>query len=141
MLETKVRLSLVIPGATMLSSQECEKMSKEDAFDHSTLLIDVVHKKGKKVYKDKELLDIYTRKSRYATQNICLNKDAYKYMTSDEIPLAKYAKKVKVSSKDKPDRFVPAWAIMSINQRLKVHFDLIAQHLGAVSYTYQILED
>ena len=34
MVETKVRLSMEVPGATMLSSQDCEKMSKKDSYNH-----------------------------------------------------------------------------------------------------------
>ena len=48
MSEIKVRLSMSVPGAQMLSSQDCEKMSKKDAYDYSTLVVSFKEKKGKK---------------------------------------------------------------------------------------------
>ena len=48
MSEIKVRLSMEVPGATMLSSQDCEKMSKKkDAFDHTTIVVEHQVKEGK----------------------------------------------------------------------------------------------
>ena len=48
--EIKVRLSMVVPGATMLSSLDCEKMSKNEAYEQSTVTVDSKVKKGNKLF-------------------------------------------------------------------------------------------
>lgn len=127
MSDIKIRLSLVIPGATMLSSQDCEKMSKKDAYDQHTLSIVSTKKEGKKIKKQRETLLIHTRKTIPARQAISISQEAYDYMVnSKEIPSAKLARK---------------WGHMSNKEKLKYHFDLIAESLGAISYSYEILDN
>lgn len=127
MIETKVRLSLVVPGATMLSSQDCEKMSKKEAYSHETLTIEYPVKKGKKTKTEKETLHIFTRNSKPAQQNISISKESYNYMTNArEIPSAKLTK---------------VWGKMSVTQRLEWHFKVIAEHFNAYSFNYEILDD
>ena len=127
MLEIKVRLSMSVPGAQMLSSQDCEKMSKKDAYDYSTLTISYKEKKGKKPVIKKETLHINTRKSKPAKQCVSISKEAYDYMTNVmEVP----------SSKS-----VRTWANMSKAKRLEYHLSLIAESFNALSYTYEIFDD
>ena len=127
MSEIKVRLSMEVPGTTMLSSQDCEKMSKKDAYDYSTLTISYKEKKGKKSVIKKETLHINTRKSKPAKQCISISKEAYDYMTdAKEIPSSK---------------LVRTWANMSKAKRLEYHLNLIAENFGATSFSYEVLDD
>ena len=127
MLEIKVRLSMSVPGAQMLSSQDCEKMSKKDAYDYSTLVVSRKEKKGKKSVIKKETLHINTRKSKPAKQCVSISKEAYDYMTdAKEIPSSK---------------LVRTWANMSKAKRLEYHLSLIAESFNALSYTYEIFDD
>lgn len=127
MSEIKVRLSIEVPGATMLSSKDCEKMSKKEAYNHSTLVIKHQVKKGKKLVTEKETLHINTRKSKPARQSISISKEAYSYMTNaKEIPSVKLTK---------------TWGGMTAIKRLEYHLNLIAEHFGATSFSYEILDD
>lgn len=127
MSEIKVRLSMEVPGATMLSSQDCEKMSKKEAYDYSKLIVEHKVKKGKRLSIKKEVLHISTRRSKPARQNISISREAYDYMTNaKEIPSSKLVK---------------IWGKMSIKQRLEYHFRLIAEHFSATSFSYEILDD
>ena len=127
MSEIKVRLSMEVPGATMLSSQDCEKMSKKEAYDSFSITVNVKKKKGKKQVIDKEILHINTRKSKPAKQCISISREAYNYMTDKkEIPSAKLSK---------------VWGSMANEQRLKYHLNLIAEHFNAISFSYEILDD
>ena len=127
MSEIKVRLSMEVPGATMLSSQDCEKMSKKDAYDYSTLTISYKEKKGKKSVIKKETLHINTRKSKPAKLCVFISKEAYDYMTdAKEIPSSK---------------LVRTWANMSKAKRLEYHLNLMAESFNALSYTYEIFDD
>lgn len=127
MSEIKVRLSMEVPGAVMLSSQDCEKMSKKEAYDHTTIVVEQKVKKGKKLVTEKETLHINTRKSKPARQSISISKEAYSYMTdAREIPLA---------------RLLKTWGNMTVAQRLEYHLNLIAENFGAASFSYEVLDD
>lgn len=125
--EIKVRLSMEVPGAIMLSSQDCEKMSKKEAYDHTIVVVEQKVKKGKKLVTKKETLHINTRKSRPARQCISISKVAYSYMTdAKEIPSPKLLK---------------TWSSMTTAQRLEYHLNLIAEDFGATSFSYEVLDD
>lgn len=127
MSEIKARLSMEVPGATMLSSQDCEKMSKKEAYDHFTMVVENKVKKGKKSVKERETIHVSTRKSRPARQSISISKEAYNYMTdAKEIPSPRLAK---------------TWGSMTASQRLKYHLSLIAENFGATSFSYEVLDD
>ena len=116
-----------VPGAQMLSSQDCEKMSKKDAYDYSTLVVSCKEKKGKKSVIKKETLHINTRKSKPAKQCVSISKEAYDYMTDVmAIPSSKLAR---------------TWANMSKAKRLEYHLNLMAESFNALSYTYEIFDD
>ena len=126
MSEIKVRLSMSVPGAQMLSSQDCEKMSEKEAYDHSTMTLKYRVKKGKKSVKEREILHINTRKSKPAKQVVNISKEAYKYMVDGtEVPSSKVVK---------------TWSNMSAKQRLEYHLSLIAESFGALSFSYNIFE-
>lgn len=126
MSEVKVRLSMVVPGATLLSSQDCEKMSKKQAYNEETVTLTTTIKKGKKQKVKKEIYHIKTRKSKPATHNLSIYKEAYDYMTGKEAPSAKVLK---------------SWSNMNKRARLEYHLNNIAEHFNALSFSYEILDD
>lgn len=134
----KLRLSLCVPGAQLLSSQECEKNPK-DSYNTEKLTIEYSEESGKKAKKKKEILVIKTRKQRTVKHNINITSESYNYMiNASEPPTAKYAKPVGHKRNGTP---ISLWSTMTIKDRLKVHLDTIAAHFNAVGYTYEILED
>lgn len=137
MVEPKVSLSLLVPGASMMSSQECEKNSK-DSYNEHKMLINFTKGKGKNQKVVKKPITIKTRKQKLVTQNISICEEAYNHMLSTPTShkLSKPAKKN--ASGGMAER---VWDTLSIHDRLKHHFDLIAYDLRAVDYSYEILGD
>ncbi len=125
--EIKVRLSMTVPGAGMLSSQECEKNPKE-SYNVTKLL--VKNGRGKN---STELITVATRKNKTAKQSISITKEAYDYMVSNEFNsncsslLFKYPKHV--------------WLKMTPKQRLEAHLSIIAESFNAIGFTYEVLDD
>lgn len=132
MSEVKVRLSMEVPGATMLRTQDLaykgqSKKDKEALYNYEPLNLDYKVKKKGKIVKYKETLHIYTRKSYPAKQVMSISKEAYDFMTNgSEIPSTS-TKKI--------------WASMSKKQRLDHHCKLIAENFNAISYSFEILDD
>lgn len=120
--DIKIRLSLVIPGATMLSSQECEQNPKEN-YDEHKVIIQFSKGKGKKAKELKKFVTIKTRKCNTAKQSINITEEAYNHMISTPTS-AKLAR---------------IWNMMPKKKRLEAHFDLIANDLHALSYSFEIL--
>lgn len=137
MVEPKISLSLLVPGAGMLSSQECEKNPK-DSYEENRLPIVYYKGKGKNQKKIKKLIIFQTRKNKLITQNINISKEAYEDMLNTPTSV-KLAKAIKYDVNG--EVIVRTWDTMSIDERLKKHFDLIAHDLHAVSYSYEILGD
>lgn len=137
MVELKISLSLLIPGAGMLSSQECDKNPKEN-YDENNMLIRVTKGKGKYQKEGKKLLVIRTRKQKLAIQKLNICEETYKYMlsTPTSVKLSRPTKRNKDG-----DVIERVWDTMSVHERLKKHFDLIAHDFHAVSYSYEILDD
>ena len=74
-----------------------------------------------------EIITFHTRKCKSATQSLNMSKEAYEYMIDkDSCP-----------SWSKPGK----WAAMSKKERLEAHLQRTVEHLGGVSYTYQVFED
>ena len=127
MSEIKVRLSMTVPGAQMLSSQECEKNPKEN---YDVTKLRVRNGRGKN---STELITVATRKNKTAKQSISITKEAYDYMVSNEFKstssslLRKYPKHV--------------WLKMTPKQRLEAHLSIIAESFNAIGFTYEILDD
>lgn len=133
----KLRLSLSVPGAQMLSRQECLKNPK-DSYDIDKMSVRYTTGEGRRRKVRTDILVIKTRKSRQARHNINICNEAYDYMISDDTPPApKYSRIVK-SKKGAP---VSIWSTMSVSERLKVHLDLIAKDFNATDYTYEVLDD
>ena len=127
MSEIKVRLSMTVPGAGMLSSQECEKNPKA-SYNVTKLLVQ--NGRGKN---STELITVATRKNKTAKQSISITKEAYDYMVSNEFNsncsslLFKYPKHV--------------WLKMTPKQRLEAHLSIIAESFNAIGFTYEVLDD
>lgn len=136
--DVKLRLSLCVPGAQMLSKQECLKNPKE-SYNISKMTVEHTVGNGKKAKVKKEILTIKTRKSKEVKQNINITAEAYYHMISDsEPPTPKYAKPVGTKGNNIP---ISLWSTMKPKDRLKVHLNLIAEHFNASRYTYEVIDD
>lgn len=123
MSEIKVNLSLELQGGTMLSEQECSKNSKKkgDCYDYFRMEVKDTNNKSR------EIINVAVRKSRTVRQNIKLSQEAYDYMTGkDNCPTPKLKKE---------------WEKFSVHQRLKYHCAQIAEALGAIGFTFEVLDD
>ena len=143
MSEIKVNLSIVLPGRTLLSKEEClkttqkviENKSKNGKVFKKTINIQVedwskmdkhtmkVEAKGEKP----EIITFYTRRSKPALQILNINKEAYEYMIDKNY----------CPSWVKPSR----WNGMSKKERLESHLQRTVEYLGGISYTYKVLDD
>ena len=132
MVEPKVRLSIEVPGATILSSQECEENPKEN-YNLEKLVVETPAKK-KWQKPRKEVLTIKTRKSRTATQSISICKEAY---------LAMIGAQGEQGSSHPYNISHKKWEGMTSKERLEVHMKEIAEHIGGVGakFSYTILDD
>lgn len=129
--DVKLRVSLLVPGARMLTRKECRKNPKES---YNEEILKVSYKDKGKV--KKETLHVKTRKNITVRQNINICESAYRYMLTDDAPPApKYAKIVRKSGK----KAVRLWDTMSSKERLNAHMELLAQHFNAVDFSYEIL--
>lgn len=77
--------------------------------------------------KNKEVINVAVRKSKTVKQNIKLSKEAYDYMTDKAIcPNPKLKKE---------------WEKFTVNQRLQYHCGQIAEALGAIGFSFEVLDD
>lgn len=123
MVETKLRLSLTVQGAGLLSSQECEQ--NPGSYNKHKLIITHTSGKGKHKKIVRDYIAFKTRKNKTVKQCINLTEDAYNYMLNTP-PSAKFFKD---------------WKKMSEDERLRTHLDLIAHDRRALSYSYEIIDD
>ena len=121
MSEIKVNLSLTLPGSVLLSEKECSKNPKY-FYDNFSMKI-CKDAKGKQ----KEIIHIKTRKSKPVKQNIKLSKEAYDYMNDSRVC---------------PDpKLKREWGNYTAYQRIKYHCGQIAEALGAIGFTFEVLDD
>lgn len=137
MVEPKISLSLLVPSAGMLSSQECEKNPQESYNEHK-MLIKYTKGKGKFQKEVKKLIVVKTRKQKMVSQSINICEEAYQSMLHTPTS-PKLSKPTKLDKNG--DVVERVWDTMTVHERLKAHFDQIAHDLGAVSYSYEILGD
>lgn len=143
MTSIKLSLSILLPGSTMFSKQECLKQLTKPVKNRSGK---VVRKKGKiltKTYtvpdfdkhdsftlkieqkgKAPEQIRVFTRKSKPARQIINMSEEAYQYMTS----------------KEQPAEFRGTWNALTIHQKLLWHCNRIAASLGGIVENFQVLD-
>lgn len=141
--EIKVSLNIILQGRVMLSKDECLKTTQKEIIkknnktgkSYKKIINEVVEdlsKMDKSTIKvsengrNNEVLTIYTRKCKPATQSINLYKDTYDYMVSKECP--EWSK-------------VSIWNQMSKKAKLEAHLKRIAEYLGGKLESYQIFED
>lgn len=119
-MEIKVILSLLVPGTKLYSEKEC-KINPKISYNKEKFTLN--YSEGKK--RKQEVITVVTRKPKPITQHINLCKEAYDYMISTST-----------------DGISPkTWKKMSVNEKLKAHFDLIMHDLRAVSYNFEILDN
>lgn len=138
--EIKLNLSIVLPGRTLLSKEECLKTTQKvittkngkkrvvtkvvedwDKTDMHTMRVEGV--RGS----EPEVISFRTRKCRPATQSLNMTKEAYEYMIDRE----------SCPSWSTPSK----WKAMSKKERLESHLRRTTEHLGGISFTYQVFED
>lgn len=141
--EIKVSINITLLGRVMLSKDECLKTTQKEIIKKNnktgksykkiiTEVVEDLSKMDKSTIKvsengrNNEVLTIYTRKCKPATQSINLCKDTYDYMTSKECP--EWCK-------------VSVWNQMGKKAKLEAHLKKIAEHLGGKLESYQIFED
>lgn len=121
MSDIKVRLSLSIPGAQMISREEALQYPV-DSYETHRFSVESTDKKG---HKKKETIVVKTRKPRMVKQSIQITKEAYDYML--ETPPS--------------SERIRGWNTYRKNQRLNSHFRAIAESLGATDFHFEILDD
>lgn len=139
-MEIKVSLTIGLPGAIMWSKEKCLKTIKETITTKNgrkrtvTKVVEDWDKMEKHTMRvtDKdgtnpEIITFHTRKCKPATQSLNMSKEAYEYMID----------KNSCPSWSKPNK----WAAMSEKERLEAHLQKTVEHLGGISYTYQVFKD
>lgn len=117
MVEPKISLTLILPGSTMVSQQVAENKPRERKLNRKSKAVRI-------------------RRSIPAKQVMKLSKEAYKAMLEEPTD-PKYNR---IVSKAK-DKLVRYWDTMSKDNRIRKHCESIAHDLGAIDFTYNILED
>lgn len=145
MTEVKARLSLSVPGAQLLSPQECGKNPK-DSFNTDSTTVAVMSKKGKL---HKETLIIKTRRQRLVKQSISISKEAFNHWIDPEAaPTEKLNREItiyKTVKKGEKTKKIPVrttlWKNYSVKQRINWHIANIAADLHAVDYSLEVFDD
>ncbi len=83
------------------------------------------------------IINFMTRKSIPAKQVLRMSKEAYEQIIKEPIS-PKYSKFISATKGNKPKRL---WDTLSEDVKIKKYCELIAQDLGAISFTYTIFED
>ena len=138
----KINLSIVLPGRTMLSEQECSEKLIEFKYNKRTKkkerIVTITYDKNKVTperlfldYRDesgryKEPIFFVTRNSIPAKKAINITKEAYDYMVSSECP--EWAK-------------MGEWKQLSRIKRLTQHMQRICENEGGISFEFQIFDD
>lgn len=138
----KVNLSIVLPGRTMLSEQECSEKLIEFKYNKRTKkkerIVTITYDKNKVTperlfldYRDtsgrhKEPIFFVRRNSIPAKKTINITKEAYDYMVSSECP--EWAK-------------MGEWKPLSRIKRLTQHMQRICENENGISFEFQIFED
>ena len=137
----KVNLSIVLPGSTMLSEQECSKQLKDTIIKKGKkkIITKTVYNKENNTenrifldYKDnngirhREPLFFMTRNTIPCKKSINISKEAYDYMVSAECPAWEK---------------IGEWKQLSRIKRLTSHMQRICDNEGGISFEFQIFED
>lgn len=140
MIETKISLTIILPGRTMFSKEECLKTTrkvkvlkngkkifkKETAEDPEKVIVHTIRVDGKKKEKP-EVIHYTTRKFRPAKQTINISRDAYEGMI-DDIPRRFKNRK-------------SYWLSLPKKSRIDFNVNELAKSLGGIVDSYVIFED
>lgn len=121
-MDVKVVLTLIVPGAVMVQ-QELAKTAQEENED--IILVPVQGKDKKGNLMKKETLVVRVRKTKDAVRKIKMSREAYEYMLSTPVD----------------PKMAARWKSARNNDRLRYHFEQIANDFGAKSYSFEVLED
>lgn len=158
-----------VPGASLMSEQECSKVLKEPIINQKGKYVgkQAKNKKGKLLWSYKavpdlskydkhvvkvdspkqrgktELITYYTRKNREIRQSINMSQEAYAYFVSNEVPQGfKASGNFKFKKKGKEVSVnVAAWQMLSIEQKLNWHLQTICESLGGRMISYSVFND
>lgn len=144
---------MLVPGAIMVSEQECSKQLKKPVITkkgkyagkptkdkngnpvyHTVTVPDMSKLKAHHVKVDvpkekkKETIVYYTRRSKAVRQVLNISEESYQYFTSKEIPHGY------------PSRAY-AWETLSKKQRLEWHLNSICESMGGVMNSYVVFND
>ena len=139
-METKLSLTIILPGRTMFSKEECLKTTrkvkvlkngkkifkKEVTEDLEKVTIHTIKVDGKKKEKP-EVIHYTTRKFRPAKQTINISRDAYEGMI-DDIPRRFKNRK-------------SYWLSLPKKSRIDFNVNELAKSLGGIVDSYVIFED
>lgn len=121
----KLTVNIELPGSSMFRKEACQKSSKK-FMDYNSIIVEDSVKQGKKVKVSREKIQFFTRKSIPALQVINMTEEAYKYMTSNEVP--------EFSNKN-------SWSKLSNTLRLEAHLKELATSMGGILRDYCIYPD
>lgn len=139
MVDIKVSLCILVPGATMYSSQLCDENSKEkfgedhnpnDYLESCSTFVDRRTKEGKRV---RERVDFKVRKRIPAKQVINLSQEAYRDMTGGSAPYWYRDPEGKHPQN--------SWQKLSKPERLQLHLHRLAANFQGKLESYQVLPD
>jgi hypothetical protein len=158
--EIKISLTVLVPGAKLLSEQECSKYStkpiivkkgrykgkqardKDGKFLYRTEIVPDPEKCDKHVLRfDDGNITFYTRKQESIRRVINMYEEAYDYFISNEMPPGYHAPKgFKPKGGGGPIN-AQAWKKLSIEERLNWHLNAIAISMGGTLADYKIFDD
>lgn len=147
MIDIKLSLTILVPGANMVSKEESLKSTQvpvinkktgkqvfkqgkplvktilvEDPLKHDLNTMFIKDKRGKIV----DRISFYTRKSVPARRSMNLSREAYEYMVSEAYP--EWYK-------------LRNWKNLTKEQRLAIHLDRIAANFGGVLEDFIVYDD
>lgn len=123
--DIKLSLTIVLPGSTMMSEQECSKNPQN--YNHFSMVV------GSK--NDKQHIHFSTRKCKPAMLVMNMGIDTYNYMTAKS--KNRRADAANCPGWSRPD----IWYPLSSEERLKKHLHRIVSDRKGISYTYAVFED
>ena len=133
MIEPKISVTFILPGSKLVREQAAE--NNDNLTEELSITTRNYSKKNKKD-KSSDAIVFRVRKTLPIRQVIKMSKEAYENMLHQSTS-AKYNR---IIAKSKGNS-VRVWDNMSPNERIKKHCQLIASDLGAISFTYNVLED
>lgn len=132
MVEPKLSLTLVLPGSIMVSQQVAENKPEELTEEHKMFFKNHKSKKNR----SPKVITFRTRKSIPAKQVLKMSQEAYEAML-EESTSPKYNKVIA----EVKGKIIRVWDTMSEDARIKKHCELIAHDMGAIDFSYNILDD